>query len=253
MHDDPFFRELGQRIRRLREAAGYSQEDMLGLGFSPRHWQQIEAGRPITLRTLLRICGAFQCPMDRLLGGINRRALHSHEVMFYFDSAAFLKGLTDIVATALHAGDSAIVMAIESHWTSLDHRLRGHGVDVDVAVKRGTLVSLDASEMLSKIMVKGMPDLNLFSKELRELLKSAAKAARTNQPRVAIFGECVGLLYAKGNLDAALSLEKARNDLLKERDIPSVDILCAYPFLHSPKRAFAFRSICAEHSVAFIR
>jgi hypothetical protein len=35
-------------------------EVLPAFGFSARHWQQIEAGRPITMRTLLRICDAFK-------------------------------------------------------------------------------------------------------------------------------------------------------------------------------------------------
>lgn len=66
-----FFRALGQRIRQLRKRAGYSQEDMISHGFSARHWQQIEAGRPITVSTLLRICRVFRCPMDRLVRGLD--------------------------------------------------------------------------------------------------------------------------------------------------------------------------------------
>jgi len=54
-----FFRALGLRIKKLRKSRGYTQEDMIGFGFSARHWQQIEAGRPITIRTLLRICETF--------------------------------------------------------------------------------------------------------------------------------------------------------------------------------------------------
>jgi transcriptional regulator with XRE-family HTH domain len=42
-----FFRSLGTRIKQLRRNHGYTQEDMIGYGFSARHWQQIEAGRPI--------------------------------------------------------------------------------------------------------------------------------------------------------------------------------------------------------------
>jgi hypothetical protein len=40
---------------------------MISFGFSARHWQQIEAGRPIPLTTLLRIGEAFRVPADRLL------------------------------------------------------------------------------------------------------------------------------------------------------------------------------------------
>jgi hypothetical protein len=40
--------------------------------FSARHWQQIEAGRPITVTTLLRICDAFRVPMARLVRGLDK-------------------------------------------------------------------------------------------------------------------------------------------------------------------------------------
>ncbi len=68
-----FFKALGQRIRELRKKAGYSQEDMISFGFSARHWQQVEAGRPITVRTLLRICSVFKTRMDRVVRGLDRR------------------------------------------------------------------------------------------------------------------------------------------------------------------------------------
>jgi len=67
-----FFNALGRRIRELRVKSGYSQEDMIGRGFSARHWQQVEAGRPITVTTLLRICDTFHITPERLLRGLYR-------------------------------------------------------------------------------------------------------------------------------------------------------------------------------------
>ena len=67
---DKFFRALGLRIKGLRRKRGYSQEDMISFGFSARHWQQIEAGRPITVKTLLRIAQVFKVRLDRLVGGL---------------------------------------------------------------------------------------------------------------------------------------------------------------------------------------
>ena len=64
------FKELGGRLKALRQKSGQSQEDMLSFGFSTRHWQQIEAGRPITLKTLLRICDVFAVTPERLLRGL---------------------------------------------------------------------------------------------------------------------------------------------------------------------------------------
>jgi transcriptional regulator with XRE-family HTH domain len=70
--EEKFFGALGQRVKKLREGKGYTQEDMIGFGFSARHWQQIEAGRPITVRTLLRICDTFGVVVNKLLRGLDR-------------------------------------------------------------------------------------------------------------------------------------------------------------------------------------
>lgn len=68
-----FFKALGQRVKALGKSRGYSQEDMIAFGFSARHWQQIEAGRPITMRTLLRICDAFKVRMAMVVRGTDKR------------------------------------------------------------------------------------------------------------------------------------------------------------------------------------
>jgi transcriptional regulator with XRE-family HTH domain len=67
-----FFRALGGRVRDLRKTRKYTQEDMIGFGFSARHWQQIEAGRPITVRTLLRICDTFRIRVNTLVDDLDR-------------------------------------------------------------------------------------------------------------------------------------------------------------------------------------
>jgi transcriptional regulator with XRE-family HTH domain len=72
VNQQKFFRELGLRVRHLRGKRGLSQEDMISFGFSARHWQQIEAGRPITVTTLLRICDAFEVSVASLVRGLDR-------------------------------------------------------------------------------------------------------------------------------------------------------------------------------------
>ncbi|MGO8813019.1 MAG: helix-turn-helix domain-containing protein [Candidatus Sulfotelmatobacter sp.] len=66
-----FFKGLGARIKALRERAGFSQEDMITHGYSVRYWQKVEAGKPITLRTLLRICRLFAVPMCDVVRGLD--------------------------------------------------------------------------------------------------------------------------------------------------------------------------------------
>jgi len=40
---------------------------MISYGFSVRHWQMMEAGRPITVVTLLRVCEAFDVPIEKMV------------------------------------------------------------------------------------------------------------------------------------------------------------------------------------------
>jgi len=68
-----FFKALGIRIRTLRKKRGLVQEDMISHHFSTRHWQQIEAGRPITVTTLLRICKALKVRMSELVRGLDKK------------------------------------------------------------------------------------------------------------------------------------------------------------------------------------
>ena len=75
-NQDQFFRALGVRVKALRKKRGFSQEDMLSFGFSTRHWQQVEAGRPITVTTLLRICEVFETPMSKLVQGLDKEGVY---------------------------------------------------------------------------------------------------------------------------------------------------------------------------------
>jgi len=73
--DRKFFVALGRRIQTLRQRGGYSQEDMISFGYTVRYWQRIEAGKPITLRTLLRICRILGTSMESLVRGLGPEAV----------------------------------------------------------------------------------------------------------------------------------------------------------------------------------
>ena len=72
-----FFARLGQRIQTVRKRRGYSQEDMISFGYTVRYWQRIEAGKPITLRTLLRICNILGTTAESLVRGLGPEAVKS--------------------------------------------------------------------------------------------------------------------------------------------------------------------------------
>ena len=50
---------FGERVRALRKKRGLTQEDMMERGFSLRHYQRIEAGRSVTLKTIWKLARAF--------------------------------------------------------------------------------------------------------------------------------------------------------------------------------------------------
>jgi len=148
-----------------------------------------------------------------------------HEAGFHSDDASLLDDITQFVGTALRAGNAAIVVATEPHRNSLLLRLQRHGSDIAEAIEQGRYIAVDAADALSTFMINGMLDrvryLNLF----RDLIARAAEAARGEQARVAVFGECVHFLWAQGNAEAAIQVEGLCNQLAKTYD---VDILCGY-------------------------
>ena len=75
-----------------------------------------------------------------------RDAPRRHEVQFYSHDSVLLQSFARILATALETGDGAVVLAMKSH-----QRLKAEGFDVDVAMRPGTYVSLDAADTLSTV------------------------------------------------------------------------------------------------------
>ena len=170
-----------------------------------------------------------------------------HEVGFYSNDRHFLDHVTRFIAAALKAENAAIVVATESHRRSLLSELRAEGLDVTAAVKEGRYIPLDAADTLSTFMVNGMPDPVRFLELLGDLVMTAGDAAKTGNPRVSLFGECVHLLWEQGNLEAAIQMEKLGNKLTQ---MYAVDVLCGY-FLGSAASEmddYIFERICTEHS-----
>jgi DNA-binding NarL/FixJ family response regulator len=170
-----------------------------------------------------------------------------HEVGFFSGDRQFLDHVTRFVAGALKAGNAAIVVATESHRESLRSQLEAEGLDMGALIERGRYIPLDAADTLSAFMVNGMPDPVRFLELLGDLIVTATEAASGENPRVSVFGECVHLLWAQGNTEAAIQMEKLGNKLVKIHD---VQILCGYSLgsVASGIDSHTFERICAEHS-----
>jgi DNA-binding NarL/FixJ family response regulator len=185
--------------------------------------------------------------VTKLIPTRNVGSARHHEVGFYSDDRHFLDDVTRFIGAALKAGNSAIVVATESHRKSLLLELQAHGLDIAAAIEEGRYIPLDAANTLSTFMVNGMPDPVRFLELLGDLIVTAREAAKGANPRVSLFGECVNLLWAQGNAEAAIHTEKLCNRLIKIHD---VDILCGYSLgiTGNGMDMHTFERICVEHS-----
>ena len=62
-----FCERFGRRVRDLRRRKGLTQEQMQDHGFSLRHFQRIEAGQSVTLRTVWKLAVALDVEPRSLL------------------------------------------------------------------------------------------------------------------------------------------------------------------------------------------
>jgi DNA-binding NarL/FixJ family response regulator len=174
-----------------------------------------------------------------------------HEAGFYTDDGHCLDDVTRFILSALKAGYAAIVVATESHRNSLLLRLQEHGVDIVAAIEQGRYISVDAADALSAFMIDGIPDPMRFSELLHNLISNAANAGK--EGRIAVFGECVHLLWAQGNSEATIRLEGLWNEEVVSRY--NVDVLCGYSLgsVRGGMDSYVYQRICEEHSAVYSR
>jgi signal transduction histidine kinase len=166
-----------------------------------------------------------------------------HYVQFYQEDKYLLESLKDYIVPGIKSKDVCIVIASSSHRNEIAQVLINQKVNIEKARREGIYIDLDASEVLSQIMLNGKPDKDLFEKIVGSLIINASK----NGLRVRAFGEMVSILWKIGNKNGALELEKYWNDLRKKEQFV---LLCAYPMgeFNNESDSSIFSEIIADHS-----
>ena len=168
-----------------------------------------------------------------------------HEVVFCSGDGILLDALASFIANVLNAGDAAIVLVTQSHRDSLLQRLNTRGVNVAVAMQRGTLVLWDVRDELSTFMVDDWPDAVRLSTALEGLIRSVPKGSAGERRRVVTCGECAPTLWTDGKVEAAIHVEHLWNEVTRGY---GVDTLCVYPSFAGPEDDHSFKLLCAEHT-----
>jgi CheY-like chemotaxis protein len=172
---------------------------------------------------------------------------HCHEVAFYVDDISVVDGYARFIESALKVGNAVIVVVTESHRASLLPRLKADGVDVVGAIERGSYISLDAADTLSRLTVDDMPDPVRCTKVVGDLITGAAGGARGEHARVVVCGEIAPTLLSRGNAEGAIKLEHLWDEITRGY---GVHTLCGYLRSSSTSKASSpiFERICTEHS-----
>lgn len=148
-----------------------------------------------------------------------------HDAGFFTNEAALVDAWARAAETALAAGHSVIVLALESRLRQMVERLKRRGVGVERAIRDGQYVQLEVHGMLAQFIVDDAPDELLFEKAVTPIVADALRASTAPRPRVLVCGEGAPTLWNQGKTDAAVRLEQIWDDLARAHEI---DTLCGY-------------------------
>lgn len=165
-----------------------------------------------------------------------------HLLHTYAQDSAFLDTLGQFVRDGLRGGDGVIVIATAAHLSALEARLTSSGVDLAEARHGDQYIALDAELTLSRFIVNGWPDEEVFDPLVTGLIARAGRGGR----RVRAFGEMVAILWAQGHAGATVRLEYLWHAICRREGF---SLLCAYPRTGlTQDMSVSAREICAVHS-----
>jgi hypothetical protein len=165
-----------------------------------------------------------------------------HIVQIYENDEKFLELLLGFVSTGITSKECTIVIGTSVHIASLNEKLALQGFNVDQVILAGYYLPMDAEDALSKFMVNGWPDENLFNHLVSHLISRARSEGRP----VRAFGEMVAILWAKGHVGATVRLEQLWNKFCEKE---AFCLFCAYPqsgFTQDASESLGH--ICSAHS-----
>jgi hypothetical protein len=166
-----------------------------------------------------------------------------HSVQIYGSETLFMDALEGYASAGLRRGESVIIIATAVHLHELEMRLRANWLDLDRARWEDRYVAFLARETLSRFMVDGMPDENLFNSVVAAFIR---RARGPEKRAVRAFGEMVSLLWAQGNRAGAIALEGLWN---KAQEVEGFPLFCAYPReVFKDGAPASMRSVCDAHS-----
>jgi hypothetical protein len=140
-----------------------------------------------------------------------------HVVTFYRSDDVVVEQVASFISDGLAANEHVIAIATTRHWNAITGRLEESGIAYGRATGSGQLVFVEADEALEAITVDGEVSVDRFQAMLAPLVKPGT--------RTRIYGELVSLLAQRGDVDAAIAVERLGHELAHAQNIR---VLCGY-------------------------
>jgi hypothetical protein len=152
-----------------------------------------------------------------------------HSVAFYDSDDV----LVEQIAAFLDLGSpgTAVVVATPTHRAAFEQR---------PTKQVASYIGLDADSLLPEVMLDNFPDERRFRAFIDHLFS-------TSEGPIRIYGEMVALLWERGNVPAALKLEKLWNSVAEDHPF---SLFCAYPtsLFQGSASLEAYLRMCGAHT-----
>ena len=167
----------------------------------------------------------------------SRRA--HHIVRFSAHDDDLVPAIADFVSDGVRLGERVVLLIRPRLWNSVEQQLLSNRIRIGTALKHREVVVVNAEETLERVTgADGRVDVDAFAGILSAICDPLARPMRA-------YGEMVTLLANRGQLDAAIEIERLGHALAQD----GVNILCAYHVGHLKASDYVER-ICAEHHAA---
>ena len=165
-----------------------------------------------------------------------------HFVQFYESDEFIMNSVAEYVVHGLKSGEANIVLASREKLAGIREGVEMLSVGLGDASLKGKYIALDAHKTLNRFTVDGMPDAELFSDVIGDVVTRASKISR----ELCIFSEMIAILCGEKRFDAAVRLEELWNGFRKKHEL---SVFCACPIGAFKDRLDAERmaQVCNAH------
>jgi len=165
-----------------------------------------------------------------------------HIVQIYENDDVLIDTLMGFLVSGINIEDCCIVIATGDHLKLLENHLEAYGLDCESLAAEGRYMPVNAEKLLSRFLVNGCPNKELYIQSAREIMAKGRETKRM----IRMFGEMSSLLWSMGHKTTVLEMEHLANDFC-ERE--SVCLFCAYSkeIFQGDSGPFT-ANICAAHN-----